>query len=180
MLFIIDFNPLFLSRANKLLSSLNVKNNLTTQTGVSIFTTISSEYKLAFDNVYPGSNIWANSQLKVYLEGTVKNRLEASLNTTLSDITIWGYEELTALGWVITGDETNGYNIVGSQEPAWYEKVFKNTNNNTASWTKLALRSNPYRVYSMRTNGTGLDVMARSNTEGIRPVITVSKDVIAN
>ena len=161
----------------KLMSTANVKSNLTTETGTAMFTSTQSEYAIAYDISGKNSSVWANSTLKTYLDGTVKTRLEASLNTTISDITIWGAEELTALGCTVTGNETDGYSAVSCDNTkAWYSKVFKNT----YSWTKLpyvGVSSYAWVVLSYgRIIESNADIV---QDRGARPVITVSKSVIS-
>ena len=71
----------------KLMATSNVKANLTTETGTAMFTSTKSKYVIKYDS--NGSDVWANSTLKAYLDSTVKSKLEDDLNTTISDITIW-------------------------------------------------------------------------------------------
>lgn len=162
----------------KLVSTLNVHPNLTTETGTRMFLT--SGYEILYDNSGNNSNVWENSTLKTYLDETVKSRLETSLNTTINNITIWGIEELTALGCKITGNETRGYdNVSCDDKKTWYSKVF---DKDTHSWTKV-----PYAYASEVTwafnkvynKNTTVGAIVGSDMEyGVRPVITVSKEVI--
>ena len=158
----------------KIMSTSNVKANLTTETGTAMFTTVRSEYVLAYDD---DSNIWANSTLKAYLDGTVKTRLEASLGTTISDITIWGAEELTALGCTVTGNDTDGYSeLTCDTTTTWYSKVFKNAH----SWTKLPYAGISYYAWPVfgygNFNNYSVSIVINN---GARPVITISKSVIS-
>jgi len=161
----------------KLMSTSNVKSNLTNEKGTAMFTVTQSEYILAYDGSGKNSNVWSTSTLKAYLDGTVKTRLEASLNTTISEITIWGVDELNALGCTLTGNDTNGYSaIICDNTTEWYSKVFKSTN----SWTKLPFAGDSfYACRFLNTGSFGEGGVPHVTRVGARPVITVSKSVIS-
>jgi len=154
----------------KLMSTSNVRNNLTTETGTAMFNGTTLGYD---DNL----NIWEDSMLKSYLDTTVKTSLETSLNTIISDITIWGAEELTTLGCTVTGNDTEGYYGVSCDNTKpWYSRVFQNT----YSWTKLPHAGRNYYAWYVRNDGIiTADSVAIANYSGARPIITVSKSVIA-
>lgn len=159
----------------KLMSMLNIKNNLTTETGIEMFDSenIYEDFGIAFDDE---GNVWENSTLKFYLDNIVKSRLESSLGTTISDITIWGVEELTSLGCTVTGNETDGYSsIVCDNTKTWYSKVF---DNEIASWVKLSEGAYAGRAFIAHGNGViGSDFTFYAN-RGIRPIIITSKSII--
>ena len=161
----------------KIMATSNVKANLTTETGTSMFTSTQSEYVMAYDSSGNNSNIWANSALKAYLDTTVKTKLEDDLNTTISDITIWGAEELTALGCTVEGIDTDGYSEpVCDTTTEWYSKVFENT----YSWTKLPYSGTSNRAWRVNGGGTFLNSYVDNDGRiGARPVITISKSVIS-
>ena len=158
----------------KLMSTSNVKANLTTETRSAMFTSTKSEYVLAYDD---DSNIWANSTLKAYLDSTVKTKLEEDLNTTISDITIWGAEELIALGCTVTGNDTDGYSLpTCDNTKTWYSKVFENT----YSWTKMPHDGYSYVAWYVLDYGSFDDGnVGIGDNRGVRPVITISKSVIS-
>ena len=123
------------------------------------------------DNIFEGMDF---GPLKEYLDNIIKIKLETSLNTTISDITILGAEELIALGCTLTGNETAGYSAISCDSTTpWYSKVFKNT----YSWTRLRY-ANSNQMWLIDSRGSfGFDNV--SSTSGARPIITVSKSVIA-
>lgn len=172
----------------KIMSQLNFDPDVTTvDRGLMMFK--SAGYEIAYDD---NSNIWNNSTLKNFMDTTVKSRLEDSLNIEIDDVTIWGVEELKTLGCEVSGDATKGYTGVdcytNNNEKTWYSKVFE-----VYSWTKL-----PYALYDnyawtilyggspISGFGEAIDVTYTFATEkvsdnsvsGVRPVITISKDVI--
>ncbi|MBE6159885.1 MAG: prepilin-type N-terminal cleavage/methylation domain-containing protein [Lactobacillales bacterium] len=158
----------------KIISTSNIHPNLTTETGTAMF--LNNDYGIAYD--IENSNVWETSTLKEYLDTTVKTRLEASLGTTLSDITILGAEEFKELGCSFTGDETSGYygadcNTI--KEEAWYSKIFLNFN----SWINLP-HVTVDMTFGLNTAGlfsvTGVII---SGFNGARPVITVDKSIIS-
>ena len=159
----------------KIMSSTNVRKNLTTQTGTAMFTSVQNEYYIPYSSGN-NSNVWANSTLKTYLEGTVKQKLESSLNIEISNITIWGAEELSALGCTVTGNETSRYSSIkcDSTKP-WYSKVFKKN----YSWTRLGSSSERDRAWVVYDDGRFITIYVTSTTSGVRPIITVSKSVIS-
>ena len=158
----------------KIISTLNIHPNLTTETGTAMF--LNNDYGIAYD--IENSNVWETSTLKEYLDTTVKTRLEASLGTTLSDITILGAEEFKELGCSFTGDETSGYygadcNTI--KEEVWYSKIFLNFN----SWINLP-HVTVDMTFGLNTAGlfsvTGVII---SGFNGARPVITIDKSIIS-
>jgi len=160
----------------KLMATSNVKANLTTETGTAMFTTVQSEYGLAYDSSENKSNVWANSTLKIYLDNTVKAKIGASLNTTISDITIWGAEELTALGCTVSGNDTNGYSKpVCDTTTEWYSNVF----GNARTLTKLPRDGVSNGVWSAYINGVFESYYVYHTARGVRPVITISKSIIS-
>jgi len=151
----------------KIMSTSNVHPNLTNETGIAMF----NGGTLAYSS--PRSSTWDGSTLKAYLDSTVKTRIEESLGTSISDITIWGTEELTALGCTVTGGVTS---INCDNTKPWYSKVFQTAQ----SWTKLYSYSNPIDVWYV--NGIGKFEYVNCDfwtALGARPIITVSKSVIS-
>ena len=160
----------------KLMATSNVKANLTTETGTEIFTTNWSESNMTYDNYVNDSNVWINSTLKAYLDGAVKTRLEASLGTTISDITIWGVEELTTLGCTVEGNNADGYSAPDCDNTKeWYSKVFQNT----YSWTKLHRAGSSNFVWYVSDDGYFFEGGIYDFCS-VRPVITISKSVISD
>jgi len=154
----------------KIISKSNIRSSLTAEIGIEMF----GSYVLQYDS--NNSNVWANSSLKAYLEGTVKERLEVSLNTTISDITIWGAEELEALGCTVRGNETTGYSYINCNNAKQnYSEVF----GNEPHWTKIPLSGETKIAWITGSNGNfNYDDIGTRNVYGARPIITVSKDVI--
>lgn len=157
----------------KLIATSNVYNNLTTQTGTDIFETSNSGTNIEYDS--NDSNIWGNSTLKSYLDSTVKTRLEASLNTTISDITILGADELRNLGCRVVGSDSGGYSeLTCNSASAVYSKIFSTAD----SWTRLHSSDSDYGVWAIGSDGKINKVSACDGYFGARVIITVSKSII--
>lgn len=170
----------------KIMSTLNIHKDLANKpalTGADLFVSKSSSYSnyvMPYNTTM--SNDWASSSANSYLTNVVKPRLEASLQAsleeqvTITDITIWGEEELTDLGCTLTKSR-NGYSSVScSRDTAWYSKVFENTN----SWTKLGETNTTWRLWVIYSGG-GIVIRDYNHTDsgfGIRPIITITKSAI--
>ena len=154
----------------------NIKNssNIGTNTGSNMFCENQGDPSIcaiAFDT--NNSNVYANSSIRTYLEGTVKNRLEASLSTTILSIKLLDQSTLETLGCTVSINPGDASTIsCSAADPfmgmPWTSVIYAANNNNADTLFGI-------------NNGTGNGGITPAQTMpfGARPVITVSKSVIS-